>query len=47
MRWWGLKGKKQDLFKNKMIIDSSWNLDENVDKMQNEKTNVINRVAKD
>lgn len=30
-----------------MIIDSSWNLDENVDKMQNEKTNVINRVAKD
>ena len=30
-----------------MIIDSTWNLDENVDKMQNEKTNVINRVAKD
>ena len=30
-----------------MIIDSTLNLDENVDKMQNEKTNVINRVAKD
>ena len=30
-----------------MIIDSTWNLDENVDKMQNKKTNVINRVAKD
>ena len=30
-----------------MIIDRTWNLDENVDKMQNEKTNVINRVAKD
>lgn len=30
-----------------MIIDGTWNLDENIDKMQNEMTNVINRMAKD
>lgn len=30
-----------------MIIDGTWNLDENIDKMQNEMTNVINRMAED
>ena len=31
MRWWGLKGEKQDVFKDKIIKESKWNLDKNID----------------
>jgi hypothetical protein len=31
MRWWGLKGEKQDVLKDKIIKESKWNLDKNID----------------
>ena len=33
IKWWGLKGEKQDVFKDKMIKEEKWNLDEDVDKI--------------
>ena len=33
IRWWGLKGKEQDVFTNKMIKEGKWDLDEDVEKM--------------
>jgi hypothetical protein len=42
-----LMGEKQDMFKDKMIKERKWNLDEDVDKMRNEMANCIKRVAKD
>ena len=38
---------KQYVFKDKMIKEGTWNLDEYVDEMQNEMTNCVKRVIKD
>ena len=47
IKWWGLKGEKQDVFKDKMIKEGKWNLDEGVDRMWNEMAKCIKRAAKD
>ena len=48
IKWWGLKGEKQDVFKDKMIKEGKWNLDEGVDRMWNEMAKcIIKRAAKD
>ncbi len=33
IKWWGLKGKKQYVFKDKLIKEDKWNLDEDVGRM--------------
>ena len=47
IKWWGSKRVKQYVSKDKMIIEGKWNLDEDVDKMQNKMANCIKRVAID
>ena len=42
-----MKGEKQDVFKDKMIKEGKWNLDEGVDRMWNEMAKCIKRAAKD
>ena len=39
--------ERQDVFKDKIIKEGKWNLDKDVDKMWNEMTTCIKRVAKD
>lgn len=41
IKWWGLKGVKQFVSKDKMIIEGKWNLDEDVNKMWNKLANCI------
>jgi len=41
-----LKGEKQDVFKDKMVKESMWNLDKDNFKMWNEMASCIKRVAK-
>lgn len=43
---WGLKGEKQDVFKDKLVKESMWDLDKDNVKMWNEMASCIKRVAK-
>ena len=37
----GFEGEKQDVFKDKMIKEGKWDVDEDTDKMWNEMANCI------